>query len=135
MDLELNDGSTPLIHAALKSEPESMTALVQRGADVEYENKKDAHTPLMAAAASNRCGSISTLCEYCYAKPDHESASGMTALMLAAVNGHVDALARLVQHGAQVNVENKNGESAFVAAARANQVRSLSPPHSAAASA
>lgn len=91
VDKELANGVTPLIHAALKSEPESMTALVQRGANVELENS-NGRTALMEAAASGRSGSISTLIEYCYANPNHESQLGMTALMLACVHGHMDAV-------------------------------------------
>jgi ankyrin repeat protein len=88
VDKELETGTTPLIWAGNKSELESMSALVQRGANVEYENKHG-RTVLVEMASIGRLASISTLIEYCQAKPDRETAMGLTALHAAAANGQV----------------------------------------------
>eukprot|EP00976_Prorocentrum_cordatum_P103384 1193446-Prorocentrum_minimum.AAC.1 len=40
-------------------------------------------------ATLGRLAAISTLLEYCQAKPDRETSSGYTALMAAAANGQV----------------------------------------------
>ncbi|XP_033002170.1 M-phase phosphoprotein 8 isoform X2 [Lacerta agilis] len=53
---------------------------------------------------------------------DHEDASGMTLVMLAAAGGHDDIIRFLIRKGAKVNCQQKNGTTALILAAEKNNL-------------
>ncbi|XP_071823232.1 uncharacterized protein [Apostichopus japonicus] len=67
-------------------------------------------TLLMAAAAGNRCDNLNVILRYkdCPINAQH-STSGVTALTYAALNGHLEAVQTLFNHGALAGIRDISG--------------------------
>ena len=140
-------GSTLLHHAAAFGTLETMTLLIEQGADVNAKNRRgstplhwaihdearvrflleggaainakqvEGRTPLFLAASLGNGNAILQLLLDRGADPNIATANGLTPLMAAAVRGDVVALGSLVTKKANVNAQNGAGETALMFAA------------------
>jgi len=129
--LSASDGTTDLHRAISVNEPAGrIAALIATGADVNAANRYGI-TPLSLAAANGNAGVIDLLLKSgadAHAA-DAALSDGRTLLMLTARTGSVEAIARLVAAGANVNAaETRTGSTALMWATidnRAPAVRAL----------
>jgi uncharacterized protein len=130
------EGETALMTAAKAGNPGSVVALLDHGADVNAKEQWFNETALMWAAAENHAEVARTLIDHGAAvnarSAQQEFArfrfnlatmvntvlprGGLTALMLAARQGAVDAARVLVDGGADLNLTDPDGTSALVIA-------------------
>lgn len=140
-------GSTPLHHAAGFASLETMTLLLDKGADVNAKNRRNStplhwaihdeakvrlllsrgaavnarnvegHTPLYLATGLGNGNAVTQLLLEKGADPAIAAANGQTSLMRAAARGDVAALRMLVAKHADVNTRNGAGETALMFAA------------------
>lgn len=69
------------------------------------------------AALNGRLDEVRICLEEKNVQVDTQNASGDTALILAAKQGHIDTCNFLISKGCNVNIQNKNNSSAFILAA------------------
>jgi ankyrin repeat protein len=138
-------GQTPLMWAAVEGHPETMQALIDAGAAVdarstiiEWERQRTDEprdkwlppggwTPLLLAAR-----------ESCVACVDVLAAAGAdlnvvdperhTALIVALTNGHFDVAGRLIDHGADLDMQDEVGQTALWAAVDAHTMPDSNRP-------
>ena len=110
-----NYGKTPLMFAAKSRNPETVSALVNAGADV---NAKDNYgkTPLMYAAESGNLDAVNALVD-AGADVNPEDNIGWTPLIHAAWSGSTENVNALVKAGADVNVQDNVGATPLMHAA------------------
>lgn len=124
---------TPLMWAAAYKHPELMQELIQRGADVNARSKTNqwerqvtaeprdkwlplgAMTPLMYAAREGCVACVRVLAD---AKADlnAQDLHGVTATLMAIINGHYDVAALLVDRGADPNIADDTGRAPLFSA-------------------
>jgi len=129
VDASNRNGTTPLMLAAGSGKADAVKALLDHGAKVDATDVTNGQTPLMFAAAVNgasaikllaeRGAALNTLSKILEARDSRERRDfanpegrriegpwigGMSALHLAAREGHLDAARALVEAGADVNV-------------------------------
>jgi ankyrin repeat protein len=110
VNLQDNDGKTALHEAAEKGRARD---LVSRGAD---PNRADLHgaTPLMVAAQNGHGGSVEAMLHgKPPADPDLQDADRRSALMYAAAHGDVRSVRALVHAGANLDLTDKDGNTAY----------------------
>ena len=93
--------------------------LLQHGANSSFKNREH-WTPLMSAADLGKeqsCQDILTV----NPETDDVNMDGETALHIACRRGHVSVVNLLMDHGASLNVCNKDGVTCFEAAAKAGK--------------
>ena len=112
-------GATALMFASEAGQLETVRALVEAGADVNAHNQ-GGDTPMMMAAG----GGYMEIAKLLQSRGADVNAvtipsqkSGMTALMFAAINGHVAMIVWLVEHKANLELRTDRGETALVVAA------------------
>lgn len=140
-------GSTLLHHAAGFGSLETMTLLLDRGAEVNAKNRRSAaplhwamhdyakarllldrgasvnlknvegRTPLFLAASLGQSGAMTQLLLQRDADASMATVNGQTPLMAAAARGDVETLAQLIDKKADVNARNGAGETALMFAA------------------
>jgi ankyrin repeat protein len=98
-DASLGDGTTPLMRAAKANDVPVMRLLLEGGADPFLTQKDYTNALMIVAAGGGRVGA--------YASPFPVSESGA-----------IEAIQLLVEHGADVNAFNANGQTALHSAAR-----------------
>jgi ankyrin repeat protein len=111
------NGQTPLTFAALCGHTQIMEELLNRRADIEAVNYHH-HSPLFAAAASNKPAAVRLLLEK---KADIDApvttdASQATALLFAAKRNHLDMARLLLEHKANLNAKDAGGNTALARA-------------------
>lgn len=111
-------GSEALMRACLIGHTAAVTALLDRGAEV---NPSDSNgwTPLMEAAFGGHSDTIRALLER-GADVNAKDLTGWTPLMEAASKGHLESVIILLTYGADANAKNVKGWTALKAAPRGN---------------
>lgn len=94
-------GATALHHAAGIGNVDLMKLFLDKGVDVESES--DAGTPLVWAAGHGQEDAVKLLLQH-NAKPNTETADGITSLLSAVAAGSLPCLEVLIQAGANPNV-------------------------------
>jgi uncharacterized protein len=110
------DGTTALHWAVRQDDLETADLLIRAGANVKAANRFGA-TPLSLAATNGNAAMIEKLLKAGEDANAIVSESGDTVLMLAARTGKPDAVAMLLNHGAEVNRTNATGQTALMWAA------------------
>lgn len=110
-------GSTALSWAAMRGDAASVQELVDAGSDVEAVGLMTGWTPLIWAAAVGDVESIEPLVKANanLEAPDH--LEGATPLIRAATMGKPEAIKVLIKLGANIENVDRNGNTAFLAAA------------------
>jgi ankyrin repeat protein len=131
----LRHGETPLMFAARTGRPEPVKLLLEAGAKVDAKETLRETTPLMWAAEQGHAEVINLLvaggadvnanskveeakkrygCNNCTG--DAPQTGGVTALLLAARQGNLDAVKALAEGGADLNKASGDGSSAMLVA-------------------
>src|SRR5580693_3786045 len=110
------DGTTALHWAVRLDDLETADLLIRAGANVKAANRFGA-TPLSLAATNGNAAMIEKLLKAGENANAVVSESGDTVLMLAARTGKPDAVAMLLNRGADVNKTNATGQTALMWAA------------------
>lgn len=117
-----HDGMTPLLLASYEGHEEIVELLLEAGADVDETAGPDdvpvaaAVTPLLAASAMGRMGTVSRLLFWGSAV-DAIDSEGRTALCLAAAQGSVEVVRALLDRGLDENHKDDLGWTPLHAAA------------------
>ena len=115
-----NDGIAPLFWAAREARnSEVITVLLSAGADVneQLEIEGEVGTPLLVAASRREAAVIGVLLE-AGANPSFRGPKGQTALHFAAVRGNWEGVSRLLEHRAQANATDDDGQTPLQAVGR-----------------
>ena len=138
-------GQTPLMWAAAKGHPETMKALIEAGADVDarstmikWERQRTDEprdkwlppggwTPLLLAARENCVTCIDVLAR-AGADLNIVDPERHTALIISLVNGHFDVAGSLIDHGADLNMQDDVGQTALWAAVDAHTMPDSNRP-------
>jgi ankyrin repeat protein len=138
-------GQTPLMWAAAKGHPETMQALIDGGADVDarstiiqWERQRTDEprdkwlppggwTPLLLAARESCVPCIDVLAK-AGADLNIVDPQQHTALIVALINGHYDVAGRLIDHGADLNMQDEVGQTALWAAVDAHTMPDSNRP-------
>jgi ankyrin repeat protein len=138
-------GQTPLMWAAAQGHPETMQALIAAGADVdarstiiEWERQRTDEprdkwlppggwTPLLLAARESCVKCIDVLAK-AGADLNVVDPERHTALIIALTNGHFDVAGRLIDLGADLNMQDNVGQTALWAAVDAHTMPDSNRP-------
>ena len=105
------DGFTPLGFAVFFSQPESVKALLDAGADVNLPSRESMKvTPLASAAAAKQTELARVLIAH-GANVNARGATGHVPLHEAAANGTVELVKLLIDSGAAVNAKTDDGKT------------------------
>ena len=119
-----NHGAPPLTYAARSGNPETVSALVNAGADVNVQNNIG-NAPLMWAAWSGNPETVSALVN-AGADVNVQNYDGKPPLIWAASFGNHENVNILVNAGADVNVQNDDGKTPLMYAARSGNPETVS---------
>jgi uncharacterized protein len=138
-------GQTPLMWAAAEGHPETMQALIDAGADVdarssiiEWERQRTDEprdkwlppggwTPLLLAAREN-CVKCVDVLSAAGADLNTVDPERHTALIVALLNGHFDVAGRLIDRGADLDMQDAVGQTALWAAVDAHTMPDSNRP-------
>ena len=138
-------GQTPLMWAAAEGHPETMQALVEAGADVNarstivvWERQRTDEprdkwlppggwTPLLLAARENCVACVDVLAK-AGADLNIVDPERHTALVIALTNGHFDVAGRLIDLGADLDMQDHVGQTALWAAVDAHTMPDSNRP-------
>jgi ankyrin repeat protein len=115
-------GFTPLMVAAIQGKVLVVRALIDRGAELEYQEQDKLRTVLIVAANHGRADCVEEILKrgaLINAIDKYE----MTALMHASKHGHRDCVAVLLSRGAGVNIVDDHGFTAVHLAAKFGHVQ------------
>ncbi|XP_053616556.1 ankyrin repeat and sterile alpha motif domain-containing protein 1B-like isoform X3 [Plodia interpunctella] len=126
VNVQDDNGYTPLHHACLHGRKEIVRLLLAADASPCVVDKKAA-TPLHLAAFKGDSDVVAML--LAHNNPpvniDQLTSDHETALLIAAHFGYVDVVAQLMAKGADVTIENNNGESALDLAAQYGRLETV----------
>ena len=111
-------GETALIHAVRCGNFNAIDALIDAGADVDLQSHVMCTVPTKQADAC------------CKLRPNRANhsprrQSGATAMIVAVTLDHSRCLQRLIESGAQLDLENGKGDTAFMLATRAHNKKCM----------
>lgn len=107
---------SPIMWAFKEAQPEMVTLLLERGADVNKENKHG-RAPIHFAAASEYPDLVELLLQK-GADANHRTKKKLTPLMMAALRGRSDCFETLLNHGARIKDKDKDKQTLMHYAAR-----------------
>ncbi|KAG7393615.1 Ankyrin repeat and death domain-containing protein 1B [Phytophthora pseudosyringae] len=110
IDATEKHGLTPLMFMCSRTSLEGSATLLALGADVHRVAWSNGFSALEFAVKSERTELVE-LCLSKGAKPNAPTLDGNTSLHLAAALAHADIILRLVQSGANPNVQNRYGQT------------------------
>jgi len=106
-------GWTPLMIAAAEGHAETVSALLQAGANVNATNALG-RTALMFASSYGFLAIVQDLLDQrADANIVPKDTTGWTALISAARNGHLEVIRVLLDHGADASIKDKQGKTAL----------------------
>ncbi|CAI8050974.1 Putative ankyrin repeat protein MM_0045 [Geodia barretti] len=115
--LKDKDGDTAVIMAVKSHEPDTLRELVRAGSDLNLQNNEGL-TPLMIAARSERTDITNILLEGEHINLDiQEECTGLSALHFSADRGDSATTEALLKAGANLHLNDKDGDSALTLAA------------------
>ena len=121
-DVRANDGTTPLMYAALHGSAAMVELLLQHGADPQAANDRGVTALLWGARDAEKV----RLLLGSGADPHARSALGNTPLMVAAAApSGASAAEQLLAHGADITPRNKSGRSALRIAVRGGDIATV----------
>ena len=124
-----NSGTTPLMETCSYGNMNVATYLVDHGANIHLQDK-NGNTCLHFAAEKGHVEVVSKLLGLgAKENPDYVNAtkhSGTTPLMITCYNGHMNVATYLVEHGANVLLQDKNGNTCLHFAAEKGHVEVVS---------
>ena len=112
----ITDPDWELVMAASKGDTSKVLALLELGANVNYNTLYEGITPLMYAAQNGHLRTVEILIDS-GANVNAIPYNGISALLGACVAGHVYVADTLILNGANVNTQNYNGVSSLMYAA------------------
>jgi len=112
----ITDPDWELILAASEGDTSKVLALLELGANVNYNTLYEGITPLMYAAQNGRLRTVEILIDS-GANVNTIPHNGISALLGACIAGHVYVADTLILNGANVNTQNYNGVSPLMYAA------------------
>ena len=120
-----NSGITPLMTTCYNGPMNVATYLVEHGANIHLQDN-DGNTCLHAAAQGGQIEVVSKLLAV-GAKENSDyvntrNNSGTTPLMITCYYGHMNVATYLVEHGANIHLQDKNGNTCLHAAAQRGHV-------------
>ncbi len=110
------DGYTPLICAVSADQPEAVSLLLERGADVNRKAEKSGHTALSWSAVLGYTHLMDNLIQ-AGADIEVRNKRGRTPLMEAALRGYESTARKLLASGADPNAKDRRGRTAMAMAA------------------
>lgn len=122
--------STALMQAARKGNINAINALISHNANVSKDSN-NGMTALACAASAGKTEAIITLVNHGHADVNYINnepsfwGESFTALMIAAENGHANAISALIDCGANVNQVNSAGQTALMKAAEHGRVEAI----------
>ncbi len=124
VDLQNEDGLTPLIHASLHGHTETVKVLLDHGAQVDLQDK-DGASALISASNYGHTETIKTLLDH-GAQVDLQMKDGWSALTCASIAGRTETVQVLLDHGANANLENDFGKTSLeIATAQARELNRI----------
>ena len=122
-------GNTPLMTTCCNGHMNVATYLVEHGANIHLQDK-NGYTCLHYAAETGQVEVVSKLLAVgAKENPDYVNARnnfGTTPLMRTCYDGHVNVATYLVEHGANIHLQDKNGYTCLHYAAETGQVEVVS---------
>ena len=116
---EVGTSDTALSDAVVCNSRQTVDLLLSRGANVNGRGRRG-YTALMFAAENGYPDIVSDLLAAGADVDAVEQHDGKTALILAAVHGHLKSATLLIAHHANVNLADMDGMTALAAASRSN---------------
>ncbi|MFH0821227.1 MAG: ankyrin repeat domain-containing protein [Pseudomonadota bacterium] len=113
--------NAPLHTAATHGEDNEIRRLLDRGTEIDLENR-EGWTPLMEAACCGHTSVVGLLLDR-GAEIDHQNRSGRTALMFTAAAGHASVVKLLLARGAKTDSKDNDGRTALILAASRGHAR------------
>ena len=107
-DVPNDDGETPLLRAVLNKHLDVVRKLLAAGADPSVRSKSGL-SPLFVAVTDNNARMVNALLDGGADADEEQLGAGATILHAAAYGGYHAAVKALIEHGADVNVEDENG--------------------------
>lgn len=111
-------GNTLLMHAVNKNKPESISLLIQAGADINLRNPRTGYSPLLVAISLRKKESLDRLLAAPRLDVNTTDNMNRSALMHAVAGGQTELVRRLLARGANPVQADKDGLSPLALACR-----------------
>jgi len=119
-----DDGWTPLLWAAAHGNEDTVTALLDAGANPLAVTRRERQGALTLAAKWNRVEVVQTLLRR-RLRPDSRDNIGWSALMWASLQGRTDVAGALLDGGASIDIVDSDGNTPLILAARRGRLETV----------
>ena len=119
VDAKLSDGRTPLVRACEKGFINSAELLLVRGADINVQTVRGS-TSLLLAVDNNHTAVVKLLLDQENILIEKRNKDGLTPLINACFQGHMNIIILLLKKRADVNAQENGGYSSLYVAAQNN---------------